>query len=127
MPSITIGSSLYSGVGQWGGLAGKLVKSPSKSPYKLITLAGLLNFKQWRPTVCDKGAHRHETKWSEDAGSTLLAMNMLLDGRLVPASTTKVLIGRNDKPVVKVNIPNRLTTFLSYLQNYYYFFAVTCD
>jgi hypothetical protein len=34
-------------------------------------------------------------------------MDMLLDGRLVPAATTKVLIGRNDKPVVKVNIPNR--------------------
>jgi len=66
-----------------------------------------LNFKQWRPTVCDKGAHRHVTKWSDDVGSTLLAMDMLLDGRLVPAATTKVLIGRNDKPVVKVNIPNR--------------------
>jgi len=71
----------------------------------------VLNFKQWRPTVCDKGAHRFETKWSEEVNAGLKKMDMLVDGRLVSAAASKVLVGRNDKPVVTVGIPNRLVSF----------------
>ncbi|CAB3384838.1 Hypothetical predicted protein [Cloeon dipterum] len=87
-PASGLGSTLYSGFGRWGGLN------------------GLLNFKQWRPTVCDKGAHRLETKWSDVADPTLRSLGMLIDGKVVQAASTKVLISRNETPFATIAIPN---------------------
>ncbi|XP_059488532.1 aldehyde dehydrogenase family 16 member A1-like isoform X2 [Neocloeon triangulifer] len=87
-PSSGIGSTIYSGFGQWGGKN------------------GLLNFKQWRPTVCDKGAHRFESKWSENADSSLRRLDMFVNGKILQAASAKVLIGRNEKPFATVGLPN---------------------